>query len=168
MTERNPQHTGKVAFITGGGTGIGKAAALAFARQGASVVLVGHQPGHVEEAALLIEQEGGRALAVTCDVSRASDVQAALQATIKSFGRLDFAFNNAGIEQPRNPLDQIGDDDWSRLIDVNLRGVFLCMKHQVPLMLTGGGGVIVNTSSGAGVRGFAGQAAYAASKCYIT
>jgi NAD(P)-dependent dehydrogenase (short-subunit alcohol dehydrogenase family) len=164
MTERNPQHAGKVAFITGGGTGIGKAAALAFAREGASVVLAGHAPTHVEEAAHLIEQEGGRALAVTCDVSRPSDVQAAVRATVDAFGRLDFAFNNAGIEQPPKPLDQIEDDDWSRLIDVNLRGVFLCMKHQVPLMLKGGGGVIVNTSSGAGVKGFAGQAAYAASK----
>ncbi|MGZ9034761.1 MAG: SDR family oxidoreductase, partial [Rhodospirillales bacterium] len=155
---------GKVAFVTGGGTGIGRATALAFAREAASVVVAGHTPEDVEETAQSIEQAGGQALAVTCDVSRAEDVKAALDRSIERFGRLDYAFNNAGVEQPAMPLVEITEDEWDRLMDVNLRGVFLCMKHQVPLMLKRGGGVIVNTSSGAGVKGFAGQSVYAASK----
>ena len=164
MTEDKSAFRSKVAFVTGGGTGIGRATALAFAREGASVVVAGHAREQIEETTHLIEQAGGRALAVTCDVTRAEDVKAALDRTVEAFGRLDFAFNNAGVEQPVMPLAEITEDEWDRLMDVNLRGVFLCMRHEVPLMLRQGGGVIVNTSSGAGVRGFAGQAAYAASK----
>jgi NAD(P)-dependent dehydrogenase (short-subunit alcohol dehydrogenase family) len=155
---------GKVAFVTGGGTGIGRAAATAFAQEGASVAVVGHIREHVEEAARAIEQQGGRALAITCDVSRADDVKAAIERTIDAFGRLDFAFNNAGVEQPLTPLHEIADEDWERLIAVDLAGVFHCMKHQIPVMLKQGSGVIVNTSSGAGVKGIAGQAAYCAAK----
>ena len=164
MTEDKSAFRSKVAFVTGGGTGIGRATALAFAREGASVVVAGHSREQIEETTHLIEQAGGRALAVTCDVTRAEDVKTALDRTVEAFGRLDFAFNNAGVEQPVMPLAEITEDDWDRLMDVNLRGVFLCMRHEVPLMLRQGGGVIVNTSSGAGVKGFAGQAAYAASK----
>ena len=164
MTEDKSAFRGKVAFVTGGGTGIGRATALAFARKGASVVVAGHIREHIEETTHLIEQAGGRALAITCDVTRAEDVKAALDRTVEAFGRLDFAFNNAGVEQPVMPLAEITEAEWDRLMDVNLRGVFLCMRHEVPLMLRQGGGVIVNTSSGAGVKGFAGQAAYAASK----
>jgi NAD(P)-dependent dehydrogenase (short-subunit alcohol dehydrogenase family) len=91
-------------------------------------------------------------------------VKTTLQQTVETFGRLDYAFNNAGIEQPITPAADIADDVWTRILDVNTRGVFLCMKHEIPLMLTNGGGAIVNTSSGAGIIGIAGQAAYAASK----
>jgi NAD(P)-dependent dehydrogenase (short-subunit alcohol dehydrogenase family) len=91
-------------------------------------------------------------------------VKAAVEETVDEFGRLDFAFNNAGIEQPLAPLHDVADDNWERLIAVDLGGVFHCMKHQVPRMLNQGGGVIVNTSSGAGVKGIAGQAAYCAAK----
>ncbi len=111
----------------------------------------------------MIEQVGGRVAAVRCDVSDAGDVKRALDLTVETFGRLDFAFNNAGIEQPVMPAADIPDEDFERIVGINLRGVFLCMKHQIPLMLKGGG-AIVNTSSGAGVKGFAGQAAYAATK----
>jgi NAD(P)-dependent dehydrogenase (short-subunit alcohol dehydrogenase family) len=97
-------------------------------------------------------------------VSRSDDVQAALTATVERFGRLDVAFNNAGIEQPIKPTHAISDDEWDRLVAVNLRGVFVAMKQQIELMLDGSGGAIVNTASGAGVKGFAGQAAYAATK----
>jgi NAD(P)-dependent dehydrogenase (short-subunit alcohol dehydrogenase family) len=98
---------GKVAFITGGGTGIGRATALALARDGASVAIVGHTPEHIEEVVALIEEQGGRAIAITCDVSDADQVKAAVEQTVEAFGRLDFAFNNAGVEQPVKPLDQV-------------------------------------------------------------
>lgn len=156
--------SGKVAFITGGGSGIGRVTALAFAREGASVAVVGHTPTDTQETARLIEEAGGQALAITCDVTSAPDIQAAVEQTLEAFGRLDFAFNNAGIEQPVKPILDVTEDEWDRLLDVNLRGVFLCMKHQLPPMLSQGGGVIVNTSSGAGVMGIPGQGAYAASK----
>lgn len=164
MTEQSASYRGKVAFITGGGTGIGRATARAFAREGASMVVAGHNRQDIEETAALIEQAGGRALAVTCDVTRADDVKAAVGRTLEAFGRLDFAFNNAGIEQPVKPLVEITEDEWDRVMSVNVRGVFLCMKHELPPMLKQGGGVIVNTSSGAGVKGIPGQGAYAASK----
>jgi NAD(P)-dependent dehydrogenase (short-subunit alcohol dehydrogenase family) len=154
----------KVAFVTGATSGIGRATALAFARDGASVVVADIAADGVEATARLIEQAGGQALAVTCDVSRSEDVRAALDAAVERFGRLDIAFNNAGIEQAIKPAHEITDDEWDRLVAVNLRGAFVTMKHEVELMLEHRGGAIVNTSSGAGVKGFAGQAAYAATK----
>jgi NAD(P)-dependent dehydrogenase (short-subunit alcohol dehydrogenase family) len=155
---------GKVAFVTGATSGIGRATALAFAREGASVVVADIAADGLEETARLIEQAGGQALAVTCDVSRSEDVRAALDAAVERFGRLDIAFNNAGIEQAIKPAHEVTDDEWDRLVAVNLRGVFIAMKYEVELMLARGGGAIVNTSSGAGVKGFAGQAAYTATK----
>ena len=156
--------TNKVAFVTGGGSGIGRATALAFAQEGASVALVGHVRAAVEETVQMIEQAGGRALALVGDVTRSEDVKAAVDRTVDAFGRLDIAFNNAGVEQPTHPLVEVDDDEWDRVLNVNLRGVFLCMKHQLGVMLKQGSGVIVNTSSGAGVTGIPGQGAYAASK----
>ena len=158
------QFEGKVALITGGGTGIGLATTQAFARERANVALVGDEPEHVEAGVRLIEQEGARALAIICDVSKPREVEAAVERTVDEFGRLDFAFNNAGVEQPVKPLDQISDDEFERLMEVDLRGVFLCMKHEVPAMLKNGGGVIVNTGSGAAIKGIAGQAGYCAAK----
>ena len=155
---------GKVAFVTGATSGIGRATALAFAREGASVAVADIAADGARATARLIEQAGGEALAVSCDVSRSDDVRAALDATVARFGHLDVAFNNAGIEQPVKPAHEIGDDEWDRLVAVNLRGVFVAMKHEISFMLSHGGGAIVNTSSGAGVKGFAGQAAYAATK----
>jgi NAD(P)-dependent dehydrogenase (short-subunit alcohol dehydrogenase family) len=156
--------TGKGAFVTGATTGIGRATALAFASEGASVVVADVATEGNEETARLIEQAGGQALAVTCDVTRTGDIVSALEAGVDRFGRLDIAFNNAGIEQPIKPAHDITDDEWDRLVAVNLRGAFAAMKAEIELMLGYGGGAIVNTSSGAGVRGFAGQAAYAATK----
>jgi NAD(P)-dependent dehydrogenase (short-subunit alcohol dehydrogenase family) len=155
---------GKVAFVTGATSGIGRATALAFAREGASVVVADIAADGAKETAGLIEQTGGQALAVACDVTRGDDIKAALDATVERFGRPDIAFNNAGIEQAIKPAHEISDDEWDRLVAVNLRGVFIAMKHEVELMLPRGGGAIVNTSSGAGVKGFAGNAAYAATK----
>jgi NAD(P)-dependent dehydrogenase (short-subunit alcohol dehydrogenase family) len=164
MTEQNTPQRGKVAFVTGAANGIGRAAALAFAREGANVVVadVSEQGNH--ETARMIEQAGGRVLAVRCDVSRDEDVKAALDRAVEAFGRLDYAFNNAGIEQPITPAADLTAEEWDRIVAIDLRGVFLCMKHQIPWMLRQGGGAIVNTSSGAGVKGFAGQAAYCAAK----
>jgi NAD(P)-dependent dehydrogenase (short-subunit alcohol dehydrogenase family) len=158
------RYDGKVAFVTGATSGIGRATALAFAHEGAGVVVTDIAADGVQETAYLIEQAGGQALAVTCDVSRSEDVRAALEAAVERFGRLDIAFNNAGIEQAIKPAHEITDDEWDRLVAVNLRGTFVTMKHEIELMLAHGGGAIVNTSSGAGVKGFAGQAAYAATK----
>jgi NAD(P)-dependent dehydrogenase (short-subunit alcohol dehydrogenase family) len=160
----NGSYTGKVAFVTGAANGIGRAASLAFAREGASVVVADVSEQGNQETARLIKKQGGRALAVTCDVSRAEDVQRALNATVEAFGQLDFAFNNAGIEYTIRPAAEITEEEWDRIIDIDLRGVFLCMKHEIPLMLQHGGGAIVNTSSGAGVKGFKGGAAYVAAK----
>jgi NAD(P)-dependent dehydrogenase (short-subunit alcohol dehydrogenase family) len=157
---------GKVAFVTGAASGIGRAAALAFAREGASVVVADVSEQGNQETARMIEGQGGRALAVRCDVTRAHDVKAALDKTVETFGRLDFAFNNAGVE-PKTPAPTADyeEEEWNRIIDINLRGVFLCMRHEIPLILKhGGGGAIVNTSSGAGIIGIRGSPAYTASK----
>ncbi|WP_437653442.1 SDR family oxidoreductase [Sorangium sp. So ce1182] len=163
-TNENGSFTGKVAFVTGAGSGIGRAAALAFAREGARVVVADVSEQNSQETARRIEALGGRALAVRCDVTRAEDVKAALDQTIAAFGRLDAAFNNAGSEQAVTATADLTEEEWNRIVRVNLSGVFLCMKYEIPLMLQGGGGAIVNTSSGAGVKGFKGQAAYAAAK----
>ena len=151
--------------MTGAASGIGRAAALAFAREGASVVVADVSEQGNQETARLIEEQGGRALAVRCDVTRAEDVKAALAKTVEAFGRLDFAFNNAGIEPKKPaPTADYDEEEWDRIIDIDLRGVFLCMKHEIPLILKQGGGAIVNTSSGAGVIGIKGSPAYTAAK----
>jgi NAD(P)-dependent dehydrogenase (short-subunit alcohol dehydrogenase family) len=164
-TNENGNFAGKVAFVTGAASGIGRAAALAFAREGASVVAADVSEQGNQETVRLIEAQGGRALAVRCDVTRAADVKAALDKTVEAFGRLDFAFNNAGIE-PRKPAPtaEYEEEEWNRILDTNLRGVFLCMKHEIPLILKQGGGAIVNTSSGAGIIGIKGSPAYTAAK----
>jgi NAD(P)-dependent dehydrogenase (short-subunit alcohol dehydrogenase family) len=164
MPNANGSFVGKVVFATGAATGIGRAAALAFAREGASVVVADVSEQGNQETARMIEEVGGRALAFRCDVSRAEDVKAALDQTVETFGRLDFAFNNAGVEQPIMATADLTEKEWDRIVDINLRGVFLCMRHEIPLMVKQGSGAIVNTSSGAGVKGFAGQAAYCAAK----
>ncbi|MFL5330771.1 MAG: SDR family oxidoreductase [Gemmataceae bacterium] len=161
----NNSFRGKVAFITGAASGIGRAAALAFAREGASVAAADvSEPGN-QETVRMIEQQGGHALALRCDVTRAEDVKAALAKTNETFGRLDFAFNNAGIEPKKAaPTADYDLEEWNRIFDTNLRGVFLCMKYEIPLILKQGGGAIVNTSSGAGVIGIKGSPAYTAAK----
>jgi NAD(P)-dependent dehydrogenase (short-subunit alcohol dehydrogenase family) len=157
-------YTGKVAFVTGAANGIGRAAALAFAREGASVLVADVSEQGSQETARMIEEQGGRALAVRCDVARADDVRVALDKAVEAFGRLDFAFNNAGVEQAITAAADLTEEEWDRIVRVNLRSVFLCMKYEIPLLLKNGSGVIVNTSSGAGVKGIAGQAAYCAAK----
>ncbi|MHC5750451.1 MAG: SDR family oxidoreductase [Nostoc sp.] len=164
-TNENGNYRGKVAFVTGAASGIGRATALAFAREGASVVVTDVSEPSNQETARMIEELGGRAIAVRCDVTRAEDVKAVLDKTVEAFGRLDFAFNNAGIEPKKAaPTAEYEEEEWNRIIDINLRSVFLCMKHEIPLILKQGRGAIVNTSSGAGIIGIKGSPAYTAAK----
>jgi NAD(P)-dependent dehydrogenase (short-subunit alcohol dehydrogenase family) len=155
---------GKVAIVTGAASGIGRATAVAFASAGATVVVADVSEEGNQETARAIEDQGGRVLAVRCDVTNGQDVKAALDRSLDTFGRLDIAFNNAGVEQPVGPAAEVSEQEWDRIVDINLRGVFLCMKHEIPLLLQQGGGAIVNTSSGAGVTAVKGQAAYTAAK----
>src|SRR5437660_570166 len=164
-TQMNGTLTGKVECVIGAGGGSGRATAMAFAHEGARVVVADVSEKENQQTAHMIEEQGGRALAVRCDVTQAEDLKAALDKTIEAFGRLDFAFNNAGIE-PRKPAPTADYDleEWERIINIDLRGVFLCMKYEIPLMLKQGGGAIVNTSSGAGVIGSQGSPAYTEAK----
>src|SRR5919112_4557492 len=166
MTEDNGNGSfpGKVAFVTGAGGGMGRTTALAFARQGAAVVVADISDQGNHETARMITDLGGRALAVRCDVTRSEDAQAALNQAVDAFGRLDIAFNNAGAEQKPSVTADVSEEEWDRIIAINLRSVFLCMKYEIPLMLEHGGGAIVNNSSGAGVIGIKNNAAYTAAK----
>ena len=164
MSTSDTSFDGKVAFVTGAASGIGRATAVAFARAGARVALADLSEGGLRETARLVEESGGRSLTLNCDVTDEDDVVAALDSTLERFGRLDAAFNNAGVEQPVKPSVDISRKEWDRVIGVSLTGVFLCMKHEIAIMLRQGAGAIVNVSSGAGVKGFKGQTAYAAAK----
>lgn len=163
-TNENGNYTGKVAFVTGAANGIGRATALAFAREGANVVVADISEQGNQETARMIEELGGQAIAIRCNVTRSEDVKAALDKAVEVFGHLDVAFNNAGSEQAITATADLTEEEWDRIVSINLRSVFLCMKYEIPLMLGQGNGAIVNTSSGAGVKGFKGQAAYASAK----
>jgi NAD(P)-dependent dehydrogenase (short-subunit alcohol dehydrogenase family) len=160
----NHRFTDKIVFVTGATSGIGRATALAFAREGAKVAIVDRDSDGIEEVARLIADAGSKAVAIAGDVSRSVDVRAALDRTVDAFGGLDIAFNNAGIEQTKVPIGDLEEDEFDRLVGVDLRGAFLCMKHQLPLMLARGSGRIVNTSSAAGLWAFKDQAAYTAAR----
>lgn len=156
--------TGKVAFVTGAASGIGRATAVAFAAEGARVAILDRTETSLRETATAVGNAGGEVLTLACDVSKPEDVEAAVARTVERFGRLDIAFNNAGVENKAAPVAEIELEEWDRILDINLRGTFVCMKHELAQMVRQGGGVVVNTSSGAGIRGVAGGAAYAASK----
>ncbi len=155
---------GKVALITGASSGIGRGAAVVFARCGARLVLADIDVAGGEETVAQVRKTGGDAIFVRTDVSKAAEVEALVQRTVTHYGRLDCAFNNAGIDGEMGRTAEYSEEDWDRVVDVNLKGVWLCMKHEIPQMLLQGGGAIVNTSSGAGLRAVAGLPAYVASK----
>ena len=154
---------GKVALVTGAASGIGRGSALAFAQEGASVVVADVTEDGGCETVELIEDAGGRAAFVRADVSKAADVEALVEQAIAAYGRLDYAHNNAGVLGTAKATHEIDEADWDRLIAINLKGVWLCMKYEVPQMLERGG-AIVNTSSAAGLVGMQALAAYTASK----
>lgn len=156
---------GKVALVTGGSTGIGRATALTFAREGATVAVADVAAREGEETVRLITDAGGSARFIEADVSAAQDVEAMVGMTVDSFGRLDIAFNNAGIEGDMGiSSHEYTEEAWDRVIAVNLKGAWLSMKHEIAAMLKTGGGAIVNTSSIWGLVGVQGAAAYVASK----
>jgi len=160
----NHSFAGKVALVTGAGSGIGLATAKAFGEAGASVVLADRREDAVRAAAEGLSASGGKALAVRCDVTDDTQVASMIDRTVSAFGRLDAAFNNAGVMQRRVDTAEISGDEWDRVMAINLRGVWSCMKYELPQMLRNGGGAIVNCSSIGGVIGVPGLAAYHAAK----
>jgi NAD(P)-dependent dehydrogenase (short-subunit alcohol dehydrogenase family) len=158
------EFTDKVAIVTGAASGIGRAAAQAFAAAGARVTVADVEQAGGAETVRRIEQAGGKAQFVACDVSDPAQVAAMVDATVAAFGRLDYAHNNAGVVGAGATVADMDVDVWNRGIGVMLTGVFLCMKYEIPRMLEQGGGAIVNTSSGAGLIGFPGMANYVAAK----
>ena len=158
------QLDGKVALITGAGSGIGRASALAFAREGAKVAVADIVVEGGEETVRMVKEAGGEAFFIKVDVSNAAEVEAMVNAVVDTYGRIDCAYNNAGIEGRLASTDEYPEDVFDKVIDINLTGVWLCMKYELPHMLKQGGGAIVNTASGAGLIGVAGMSAYVASK----
>jgi NAD(P)-dependent dehydrogenase (short-subunit alcohol dehydrogenase family) len=162
------QFEGKVAVITGGSAGIGRATAIAFAAEGARVAIGARRVAESEETIRLIEEKGGEAIFVQTDVSKSADLERLVAATVDRWQRLDFAFNNAGIGGPTFvPIPDYPEEGWDQVIDINLKGVFLAMKHEIPPMLKTGAGAIVNMSSIAGLIGGRVGAAYYASKAGV-
>jgi NAD(P)-dependent dehydrogenase (short-subunit alcohol dehydrogenase family) len=155
---------GKTALITGAGSGIGRAAAIMFAREGASVAVADFAPKGGSETVEMIRNAGGQSIFIPADVSKASDVRAMINTTGERFGRIDVLFNNAGIQGPVAPTAELTEADWDLVLSTNLKSVFLASKYAIPMMLDHGGGVIINTSSAAGLNGRAGIAAYCVSK----
>jgi NAD(P)-dependent dehydrogenase (short-subunit alcohol dehydrogenase family) len=156
---------GKVALITGGTTGIGRDTAVLFAKEGAKVVVSGRRETEGKETIALAKAAGGEAIFVQSDVSKAADVQSLVKKTVDTFGRLDVAFNNAGVEGQMGPLTEQTEENWDYVHNINLKGLWLCLKYEIQQMLKqGSGGAIVNMSSVAGLIGAPGMGVYIASK----
>jgi NAD(P)-dependent dehydrogenase (short-subunit alcohol dehydrogenase family) len=155
---------GKVVLVTGGGSGIGRATSVKLAAEGAKVMIADYNAAGAERTVAMIKETGGIASCVVADVSIASQVATMVNRTVETYGRLDGAFNNAGVEGRMADTVEATEENFDRLIAINLKGVWLCMKFEIPQMLKHGGGAIVNTSSGAGLVGVEGLSAYNASK----
>ncbi len=164
------QFEAKVAMVTGGGSGIGRATALLFTKQGAKCVIADVSVEGAEETVQIIKKAGGEALFIKCDVSKAVSVEAMVQRAVEVYGRIDCAYNNAALLGSKEDLVSTADmteDVWDRFIGINLKGVWLCMKYEIPQMVKQGSGVIVNTTSGAVSKAAYGISAYAASKAGV-
>jgi NAD(P)-dependent dehydrogenase (short-subunit alcohol dehydrogenase family) len=157
---------GKVVLITGAGSGIGRATALLFSEEGAKIVVSDVSKESGEESVHLVTKRGGVAIFVGTDVTKSRDVKAMVEKSIRTFGKIDVLYNNAGIS-PSGKITDISEKDWDSVMNINLKGVFLCSKYVVPNMLRAGGGVIVNTASAFGLNAFPGKAAYCASKAGV-
>jgi len=155
---------GKVALVTGGGSGIGRQACLVFAREGARVVVCDVAVEGGQETVGQIEQAGGQATFIRADVAQAAEVEALVAKTVETYGRLDCAYNNAGIAGRTARVADDSEQNWERILAINLKGVWLCLKYEIAHMLTQGGGAIVNTASDAGLIGLRRAGAYVASK----
>ncbi|WNG16695.1 SDR family oxidoreductase [Cystobacter fuscus] len=160
----NGRLEGKAALVTGSGSGIGRATALLFAREGARVIVSDVNVSGAEETVAAIQKKGGQARFIRCDVSKSTEVEALIRGTVEAFGRLDCAVNNAGIPGVIGPTGDYPEEAWNRVIATNLTGVWLCMKQEIQQMLKQGGGCIANTASVAGLVGFPMSPAYTAAK----
>jgi NAD(P)-dependent dehydrogenase (short-subunit alcohol dehydrogenase family) len=160
--------TGKVAIVTGGGSGIGEATSLTMARAGATVVIGSRDAAKGERVVETIRQGGHQAIFQPTDVSKPAEAKALVERTVSEFGRLDIAYNNAGADGEQMPLHEQDVDGASFLVDVNIKGVFYCMKYEIEQMLRTGGGAIVNTSSIFGLNGYPGWSLYTATKHAVT
>ena len=154
----------KTAMVTGAGSGIGRYSALAFAQEGANVIVSDIDVQGGEETVQMIQESNGKAHFFQCDVSQSDQVEELIKATIHTFGRLDYAVNNAGVSMRPASTVEIDEAEWDRVISINLKSVWLCMKYEIPQMQKTGGGVVINVSSLAGIRGKEGTLAYTASK----
>ncbi len=163
-TQKDTSFAGKVVLVTGAASGIGRAAALAFGRAGATVVVADTAVDGGHATAAMIVEQGGKALFVHTNVTRANEVEALIDKTVAMYGRLDCAFNNAGVEDEAGQLGDTDEDAFDRIVNVNLKGAWLCMKYEIRQMLKQGGGSIVNTASVAGLVGAPTQPIYAATK----
>ena len=155
---------GKVALVTGGTSGIGKATAIAFGKEGAKVVISGRREVKGQETVELIEAAGGKAKFVQSDISIESDIKKLIDEIVANFGRIDFAFNNAGVDGDNAPLHEQSVEQFDKLMAINVRGLFICMKYEITQMLSQENGVIVNNSSMGGLIAFPGLSPYHASK----
>lgn len=165
MSSEQKMLSGRVALITGASSGIGAAAARLFADEGAALVLMARRRKRLSELVDEIREAGGEAIAVDGDVASSEDVERAVSSAVETYGKLDAAFNNAGYATAGTPLHEIDDEVYTRTIDVNLRGVWNCLRHQIPVMLRSGcDGAVVNTSSVAGVQATGASAVYVAAK----
>ena len=154
----------KVAIVTGGNSGIGRATAIALAREGAKVTVAARRASEGEETVRLVKEAGSDAIFVKTDVAIENDVRSLVEKTVETFGRLDYAVNNAGIGEKMTPLVEQTSEKFDQIMNTNVRGVWLSMKYEIPMMIKNGGGAIVNTSSGAGLVGFPQMPVYIASK----
>ena len=158
---------GKVALITGAASGIGRATALLFAREEAKIAVADCVPAGGQETVEMIQKSGGDAVFIEADVSQAADVERMVKTTVNTYGQIDILFNNAGVGQTGNSMLETTEDEWDRVLNINLKGVFLCSKWAIPVMLDQGGGVIINTASIAGLVGLPGIPAYGVSKAGV-